>query len=458
MSNPKVIKVKNIEYPEFVEQIFEKFENNGFEIYVVGGVVRDLITSRVSYDWDFTTNATPEQILEFYPQGFYDNKFGTVGIPDESHHHPYEITTYRTESGYTDNRRPDKVSWGKSLEEDLSRRDFTINALALNSKGEVLDYFDGVSDLNKKLIRAVGNPQERFKEDALRMMRAVRIAAEINGAIEPKTLAEIEKDSELIKNIAAERIRDELFKLLKSDYAARGVEIFRQTGLLKIILPELEACFGVDQKSPERHHIYDVGTHALKALEFCPSPDPLVRFATLIHDIGKAKTQKVTNRGVITFYNHEVVGSRQVKEIAERLRLSKAQREKLWKLVRWHQFTVDEKQTDSAIRRFIKNVGRENIQDMLDLRTGDRLGGGAAETSWRLEDFKKRLEEVQKQPFSVKDLKVNGKDVMKVLDIESGPQVGKILDALFKEVEEDQTKNTKDYLLHRIKEIDRQTS
>ncbi len=454
--NPKVTKVKNLEYPEFVEQIFEKFEKSGFEIYVVGGVVRDLLSGRASYDWDFTTNATPEEILELYPQGFYDNKFGTVGIPDESHHHPYEITTYRTESEYSDNRRPDKVEWGKNLEEDLSRRDFTINALALNSKGEVVDYFNGTSDLNKKLIRAVGNPAERFKEDALRMMRAVRIAAEIGGAIEPKTLSEIEKDADLIKNIAAERIREELFKLLKSDYAARGIEIFRQTGLLKIILPELENCFGVEQKSPERHHKYDVGTHALKSLEFCPSPDPLVRFATLIHDIGKAKTQKVTSRGVITFYNHEVVGSRMVKDIAERLRLSKAQKEKLWLLVRWHQFTVDEKQTDASIRRFIKKVGRDNIQDMLDLRTGDRLGGGAAETSWRLEEFKKRIEEVQKQPFSVKDLKISGRDVMQVLDIPSGPQVGKILDALFKEIEEDQKKNTKDYLLHRIKEIDRE--
>ncbi len=451
----KIITIENLKYPPFVQLVFDTFIKAEFEIYVVGGVVRDLISGRKSFDWDFTTNATPEQILELFPQGFYDNKFGTVGIADESHHHPYEITTYRTESEYTDNRRPNKVEWGKSLEEDLARRDFTINALALTSNKQVIDYFNGTNDLKNKIVRAVGVASERFKEDALRMLRAVRIATEIGGEIEAETLDEIKKDAELIRNIAGERIREELFKLLKSGNPSRGIEILRETGLLKIILPEVEASFGVEQKSPERHHIYDVGTHQLKALEFCPSLDPIVRLATLIHDIGKARTQKITPRGVITFYNHEVIGSRMVKEIAERLRLSKVQKEKLWTLVRWHQFTVDENQTDSAVRRFINNVGKENIQDMLDLRTGDRLGGGATETSWRLEDFKKRIEEVQTQPFSVKDLKISGRDVMQVLDIDSGPQVGKILEALFKEVEEDITRNTKDYLLHRVKEIDR---
>ena len=231
--------------------------------------------------------------------------------------------------------------------------------------------------------------------------------------------------------------------------------MFQNSGLLSQILPELEETIVVEQKSPKRHHKYDVWTHSLMALKNCPSADPIVRFATLIHDVGKAKTQKITPEGIITFYNHEVISARVARAVADRLRFSKEQREKLWILVRRHQFTVDERQTDSAIRRFIRNVGKENLQDMLDLRVGDRLGGGATETSWRLEKFKERLDEVQKQPFSVKDLKVNGQDVMEVLGITPGPKVGQILNQLFAEVEEDISRNEREYLLGRIKELDK---
>ena len=440
-------------FPPYVTEILKKFEDAGFEIYIVGGVVRDLLTSREGFDWDFTTNATPEEILKLFPNGFYDNKFGTVGIPDESHHHPYEITTFRTEHGYSDKRRPDHVEWGKSLEEDLSRRDFTINALALNSKGEIIDPFEGKKDLEKKIVRAVRDPMERFDEDALRMMRAIRIAAELGFQIEDKTLEAIKKHAPTISLVAFERIRDEFFKLLKSENADLGILLLKESGILKEILPELDECFGVEQKSPKRHHKYDVGTHSVMALKHTPSKDLVTRFATLLHDIGKAKTQKITEDGVITFYNHEVVGSRLAKDIADRFKLSKKDKEKIWVLVRRHQFTVDERQTDSAIRRFIKNVGKENMQDMLDLRVGDRLGGGATETSWRLEEFKKRLEEVQKQPFSVKDLKINGNDVMKALGIPSGPKIGEVLNKLFAEVEKDQTKNTREDLLKMVNEF-----
>lgn len=450
--------------PPFVRKIIKKFQDAGFEIYVVGGAVRDLIMGKKVMDWDFTTDATPKEILKLFPQGFYDNQFGTVGIAHESSPRPYEITTFRREFGYSDKRRPDRIEWGKTLEKDLARRDFTINAMALRlpakrrvAQGkpsyELIDPFDGQEDLKKKIIRAVGNPVKRFNEDALRMMRGVRIAAELGFIIEHETFEAIRHHAELIKIIAAERVRDELFKILKSNYPYEGTVMLRNSGLLAQILPELEECFGVEQKSPGRHHIWDVGTHSLLALKNCPSKDPLVRFATLIHDIGKPKTQKITEDGVITFYNHEVVGGAVVKKIADHLRFSNRDRDKLFRLVRWHQFTVDEHQTDSAIRRFIRNVGPENIQDMLDLRVGDRLGGGARETSWRLEKFKKRLSEVQKQPFSIKDLKVNGHDAMKILRIKSGPKVGEILNKLFEEVEEDQTKNTREYLLQRIKEL-----
>lgn len=467
-----------VKLPPFVKQIIKKFQDKGFEIYIVGGAVRDMMMDKRVIDWDFTTNATPEEILKIFPEGFYDNQFGTVGIAHESSTRPYEITTFRKEFGYSDKRRPDRVEWGKTLEEDLARRDFTINAMALYQETvhsaqdigrkqkishapmhhalctmHLIDLYNGQEDLKNKIIRAVGDPVKRFNEDALRMMRGVRIAAELGFTIEEKTFEAIKQHALSINQIAAERIRDELFKLLGSDYPYEGIIMLRNSGLSAQILPEFEDSFGVEQKSPGRHHIYDVGTHSLFALKFCPSKDPLVRFATLIHDIGKPKTQKITEDKIITFYNHEVVGSHLTKKIADRLRFSKRDRGRLFTLVRWHQFTVDDRQTDSAIRRFIRNVGPENIQDMLDLRIGDRLGGGAKETSWRLEKFKKRLKEVQKQPFSIKDLKVNGNDVMKILNIKSGPKVGEILNKLFEEVEQDVSKNTREYLLQRIKEI-----
>lgn len=443
-----------LDIPSFVTKILDKFEENGYEIYVVGGAIRDLLMGIDVDDWDFTTNATPEEILKIFPEAFYGNKYGTVGISDESSPNPYEITTFRTESGYSDSRRPDKIEWGKTLEEDLKRRDFTINAMAL-AKDRIIDPFEGQKDLKAKLIRAVGDPHERFSEDALRLMRAIRIATELGFKIEEKTLYAIKQNATLINKIARERTRDELLKILESQNPYQGIVMLKESGLLQEILPEFEKTFGVEQKSPGRHHIYDVGTHCLYSLKAVTekTKDPIVRFATLIHDIGKPQTYKKLDNGTITFYNHEVIGARMAKGIAERLRFSKKDSERLWKLVRYHQFTVDERQTDSAIRRFIKKVGMENISDMLDLRVGDRLGGGSTETSWRLEEFKKRLDEVQKQPFSLKDIKVNGDDVIKVLSIKPGPQVGEILNQVFKDVVAKRVENDRDSLLKRIKEI-----
>ncbi len=448
----------NFSLPPFVLEILDKFDNGGYQIYVVGGAVRDFLTNREVDDWDFTTDATPEEILKVYPDGFYDNKFGTVGISHESSPNPYEITTFRTESGYSDTRRPDKVEWGKTLDEDLKRRDFTINSMAIKKKGEtfeIIDPFDGQEDLAKKIIRAVGDPNERFSEDALRLMRAIRIAAELGFTIEDKTFDAIKANAGLIDKIAHERVRDELLKLLASQNSYDGIILLRNSGLEEVVLPELSKTFGVEQKSPGRHHIYDVGTHSLNALKAVSqkNTDPIVRLATLLHDIGKPQTYKKLESGTITFYNHEVVGARMVKNIAERLRLSRKDSDKLWKLVRYHQFTVNENQSDSALRRFIRNVTPDYVNDMLDLRVGDRLGGGATETSWRLEEFKKRLVEVQKQPFSIKDLKINGNDVMKALNIKSGPKVGEILEKLFEEVVESKLENNKESLLTKLTEI-----
>ena len=425
--------------PKEVLDIFEKMESAGYEIYLVGGAVRDLLLGKVVDDWDFTTNATPEQILEVFTDGFYDNKFGTVGIPAQSEDFdPHEITTYRTEHGYSDSRRPDKIEWGKSLQEDLQRRDFTINAIAFNKK--IIDPFGGQKDLDKKLIRAVGDPHERFSEDALRLMRAVRIASELRFKIEDKTFEAIKTHAGLINKISKERVRDELLKIIMSPKPDEGILLLRDTEILQEILPELEKAFGVEQKSPGRHHIYDVGTHLIMSLRYCKSD-------------GKPSTYKKLDTGTITFYNHEVVGARIAKQIAERLRLSAKQTEKLWRLIRWHQFVLTETQTDSAIRRFIRNVGLENVEDMIHLRVADRLGGGAKETSWRFEEFKKRLIEVQKQPFSVRDLKIDGTDVMRELNLKPGPRVGEILNQLFKEVEEKRVENEKELLLNKLKEF-----
>jgi len=285
------------------------------------------------------------------------------------------------------------------------------------------------------------------------MMRAIRIASQLTFTIEEKTFAAIKSQTNLITNITHERIKQELFKILESKNPDTGILLLKDSGLLEKILPEVDKMFGVEQKSPNRHHIYDVGTHGVMSLKFCTSTDPLTRFATLIHDIGKPATVKKLEDGTITFYNHEVVGARIGNQIADRLKFSNSEKEKLFKLVRWHQFTVNEHQTDSALRRFIRNVGPENLEDMIALRTADRLGSGAKETSWRTEEFKTRLAEIQKQPFSIKDLKINGNDVMQALNIKPSPKVGEILEHLFKEVEEKRLENKKEELLRRTKEI-----
>lgn len=456
-----------------VLEILKKLDDSGFEVAIVGGAVRNILEGKDAQDFDLTTSAKPEEILKNFPNSFYNNRFGTVGVKADKK--IVEVTTYRKEIKYSDMRHPDVVVWGNSLVDDLSRRDFTINSIALkliskvkdpklspkdrkleigNRKFSVVDPYDGQKDFKNKLIRAVGDANSRFQEDALRLLRAVRLATTLGFGLEKETFEAVKRNAQLIKKISGERIRDEIFKIIESDRAAEGISLLRDIGLLAEILPELEVCFSVEQKSPKRHHVFDVGTHCVLSLKHCPSKDLIARFATLLHDIGKAKVASVTEEGVRTFYNHEVAGGRQVLQIAKRLRLSRADREKLFKLVRWHQFSVNENQTDKALRRFIRNVGLENVEDMMDLRIGDRLGGGLQQPeSWRLKLFRKRLKEVLKKPFTVTDLNVDGNDVMKILKIKPGPQVGEVLAKLFEEVVEDNKKNKKDYLLKRVQEL-----
>lgn len=449
-----------IALPAFVTSFMKVFRDSSYEIYAVGGCVRDLIRGTIVKDWDFATNALPEDIQKLFPDSFYNNAYGTVGVPVEfnSEQHIFEVTRYRKEGLYKNNRHPEKLEWTKSVEEDLARRDFTMNSIATNGT-DLVDPYDGKTDILNKVIRCVGDPDKRFQEDALRLMRAIRFTAQLGFTIEPETESAISRNAARIKTISAERIRDEFLRLLSSDHASEGVLFLKKTGLLKEILPEVDEAFTIPQQSPKRHHKYDVGTHLVQSLKHCPSSDPITRFATLIHDVGKVKTfHKDPKTSLITFYNHEVVGAKMAKKIATRFKLSKKHAEKLITLVSNHQFTVSELQTDKAIRRFIRNVGKENIQDMLDLRTGDRIGSGARPSSWRYELFKKRLEEVQHEPFAIKDLKVTGHDVMEVFAIPPGKQIGEILQKVFDEVTEKGLPNERETLLEHLKKMKKEGS
>lgn len=443
--------------PETVKEFLEKFQKNNFQIFIVGGAVRNLLLKKTITNWDFTTNATPEQILKLFPDAFYNNNYGTVSIPiklitgHQSLDTIFEITPFRKEGRYSDHRHPEQIEWAKTIEEDLSRRDFTINAMAFDGS-IIIDPYQGQDDLKNKLIRAVGDPDTRFQEDALRLMRTIRFASQLGFMIEDKTRKSIEKNARLIEKISWERIRDEFLKILASDHPSEGVLFLKNSGLLAFILPEVDICFTIPQKSPKRHHIYDVGTHLVMSLKYCPSNDPITKFATLIHDIGKATTFRRDDKtGLITFYNHEVVGKKLAEQIADRFKLSNKEKDKLVKLVEFHQFTVTEIQTDKAVRRFIRNVGKEYLEDIIALRFGDRIGSGAKPDSWRFDLFRKRLIDVQKQPFQVKDLKINGNDVMKILNLKPGPKIGEILKDIFDKVVDGKLKNEKSDLIEILK-------
>jgi len=459
--------MEKIEIPKKVLNIIEKFQTAGGEIYIVGGACRDLLLGRVVKDWDFTTNLLPDEMKKIFPKNsFYNNNFGTFSVVDKGGE-IFEITTFRTERGYSDNRHPDEIKWGKSLEEDLERRDFTINAIAIeilnpptlrvsslkkggsnSEKTRIIDLFGGQKDLERKLIRTVLNPDERFGEDALRLLRAVRIAGQVGFEIEEKTLDSIKKNASLIQNVAGERIRDEIFKILLSEKPSNGINLLKDSGLLKELIPELLDGVDMTQKG---HHIDDVWTHNLKTLDNCESKNPVTRLAALIHDIGKPKSLVITGNER-TFHNHEIIGSRIAVNIGKRLRLSNKELDQLFRLVRWHMFTVQETQTDKAVRRFIRNVTLDYIDEMIAMRRADRLGSGAKETSWRWELFKERIVEVQKQPFAIRDLKIKGDDVMEILKIRPGRKVGEVLEAIFKEVEENPKLNEREILLKKIEE------
>lgn len=446
-----------------VVKIVQELEKNGFEAWIVGGAVRDLLLGIPSSDWDVTTNATPEMIVPLFTESFYDNDYGTVKVAGKHIREQfdltegeiddltlYDITTYRSESEYSDKRRPDSVTWGKTILEDLKRRDFTINAIALNLREDIVDPYDGQVDIKNRLVKAVGEPAERFEEDALRIMRAIRISAQMGFLIEAKTLVALKEKVPNLKEISAERIGAETMKLLATEHAADGIQLMVNCGIMQIIIPELLNTKDIKQGG---HHIYDVFTHSLEALRACPSPDPVVRLATLLHDIDKPVVAKAEGVRGVTFYNHEVTGARTAKRIAERLKLSKNDQDRIFTLVRWHMFVYESKMTDASIRRFIRRVGKENIHDMMALRIGDRVGGGSKATSWRLTELQKRIGEQFYEPLSLKDMNINGAEIMEILGLNPCKKVGEILNILFEEILDDSSKNTKEYLEKRVIEL-----
>jgi poly(A) polymerase/tRNA nucleotidyltransferase (CCA-adding enzyme) len=447
--------------PKEVRLVLDKLKKKGFEAYAVGGCVRDFLRGVEPKDWDIATNCRPEEIRKIFPKSFYENKFFTVTVQTNSRNprlKEIEVTTYRSEAKYTDKRHPDEVRFARTIEEDLARRDFTINAMALDLLGQklkIIDPFNGQKDLEDKIIRTVGNAADRFNEDALRMIRAVRLAVVLGNkwTIEAKTSQAIKINAPWLRAISKERIRDELMKIIMAEEAARGIELLRELGLLKYIIPELEEGYGVGQN---KHHIYECYEHSLLSLKYAAKQgfNKYVRLAALLHDVAKPRTKRGEGPDS-TFYGHEVVGAKLTARILERLKFPKKDIEKIVKLVRYHLFYYNVGEvTESSVRRLVRQVGPENMQELLQVRVCDRIGSGVPKAEpYKLRHLKYIIEKVSRDPISVKMLKVDGEDVMRILKIKPGPRVGHVLSVLLGMVLEDPRKNKREILEKKIKEI-----
>jgi tRNA nucleotidyltransferase (CCA-adding enzyme) len=445
--------------PSEVKQVAETLENKGFEAYVVGGCTRDLMLGKIPKDWDLTTNAHPEQIQELFPEHYANNDYGTIGIKTEAEDtalHIIEVTPYRSESGYSDARRPDEVTFGVSLEEDLQRRDFTINALAYRvTTGDLVDLFDGQADLTAKRLKTVGNPDERFNEDALRMMRAVRLAAELDFVIETKTMAAIAQNSKQLSRISIERIASEFLRTINSPTPMQGVIFMEKLGLLEQFIPELQAGIGCEQGGA---HAYDVYEHLLRTMQAAADKNHslAMRLAGLFHDIAKPATRREGGKNKqYTFFGHEVVGARMTKKIMGRLRLPRELTEEVVNLVRWHMFFADPDEiTLTAVRRTIVRIGEDHIDDLLNLRVCDRIGmGRPKEQPFRFRKYKAMVDEALRDPISVKLLKVNGDRIMELSGEKPGKRLGLVLHALLEEALNDASRNTVEYMEKRALEL-----
>jgi poly(A) polymerase/tRNA nucleotidyltransferase (CCA-adding enzyme) len=448
-----------------IRMVTDTLQRAGFEAYLVGGCVRDMYRAVAPKDWDVTTNAKPEEIMALFSKTFYENEYGTVGVVNESIAEDdtekatlriVEVTPYRKETTYSNFRHPDKVDFNGTLHDDLLRRDFTMNAIAYDPAEEKLvDPYDGEADITRQLIKTVGKPEDRFHEDALRVMRAVRFGAELGFTIEKETMDAVVKFAHRLGHIAAERIRDEFVKIIMSERPMEGIILLHHTGVLKHIAPELEQGQKCEQNGD---HIYDVWEHNLRALQHSADRGwPLhVRVAALLHDVAKPATRKWSDeKKDWTFYGHDVVGGRMAKKMLERLRFPSKFIDDVSTLVRYHLFFSDiEKITLSAVRRIVANVGPELVWDLMNVRSCDRIGmGRPKETPYRLRKYHSMIEEAMRAPVSVGMLKVDGAMIMSITGERPSPRIGAILHALFEEVLENPELNTVEHLEQRTKEL-----
>jgi putative nucleotidyltransferase with HDIG domain len=467
--------------PQFVSRVTQTLQEAGFEAYLVGGCVRDTLMGKSPKDWDLTTNARPEQVIAAFPdlKTVNENDFGTVTVlnmspeagegvtretPDTDNQ--VQITTYRSEGEYLDNRRPSSVSYLSSgataeggetdIRKDLERRDFTMNAIAWDPiKDSVIDVFGGIKDIKDKSIKCVLYPDVRFKEDALRMLRAIRFSTTLGFAVTHETFASISANAGLLANISGERIRDEFLKIIDSDAPAAGIDLLHKTGLLQYIIPELLEGVGCEQKGA---HIYDVYQHLLHALQHAADKkfSTEIRLTALFHDIGKPATRRYDRtKDKYTFFGHEVVGARMTKKIMERLRFSRETTDLVVTLVRNHMFFSDTEQiTLSAVRRIIQKVKPEHIWELMEVRECDRVGMKKAEAPYRLRKYHAMIDEALRDPISVSALKIDGKYLMEVLHMKPGPRMGWMLHALLEEVLEDPSLNTVETLTEHIRRLE----
>jgi tRNA nucleotidyltransferase (CCA-adding enzyme) len=462
--------------PSYVQKVARILSKEGYDVYLVGGALRDILMGKIPHDYDLATNALPDEMLELFPRAVSTGvKFGTVIalVEDENKENmEVEITTFRSEAEYVDGRWPSKVEFIGDIYRDLGRRDFTINAMALDlsledREGEdvermwdIYDPFDGVTDINIKLVKAVGTPIERFKEDGLRAFKACRLASQFDFNIERDTFEAMKECIPIAKQVSMERIRDEFMKLLLfSPKPSKGIELLRQSGLLAIFLPELLEGIGVQQKL---YHSHDVYTHNLKTCDFA---EDSVKLAALLHDIAKPRT----DMGNGHFYGHDVMGVTMVDDILRRLKFPKAEIERTKLLVRNHMFyyprvqqeeiTGEEmkpsKWSDSAVRRFLKRVGQENVEDLFKLRVADATSNPSSPFQpEEITELQKHISKVREEDMALKvtDLEVNGED-LKRIGVKSGPQMGEILKRLLDIVLEDPLMNTKEKLLDEAKHM-----
>ena len=438
----------NIDMPRDVRSIIEQLNNAGHQAYAVGGCVRDSLLGRVPNDWDITTSATPEEIKKVFRRTVDTGiKHGTVTVLMGKE--TYEITTFRIDGEYSDHRRPDGVTFTGELSEDLLRRDFTINAMAYSDKTGVVDLYGGQEDLRNKIIRCVGKPDERFDEDALRIMRAVRFAAQLGFEIEPATRDAAEKHALDLKNVSAERIETELTKLLVSPHPEKLMDMY-EMGITAVMLPEFDLMIDTPQNTP--YHKYDVGRHTIEVLKNV-SPTKVMRYVALLHDTGKVETRTTDENGRDHFKGHSFASEKIAEKVLRRLRMDNDTIRDVKKIVLWHDFGIKGGITIKSVRKMLSQMGEEYFDSYVEIKKADILGQSdyRADVSYdNLDQIIGFHDEIMKDgdALTISDLAIKGQDLIG-LGIQPGPEMGQILRNLLEKVLEDPELNTKD----RLKEL-----